>query len=514
MVDTKANKILSVAQAIRRGIIEPQNSSFMSSADGLRLTFQDALQQGYIISEELNSDVHLNGDTTSIDVMEASTGPNDYEVDNVLDPRTKYRVSLPYAISKGIVKPSDAEYRNPETGEFMSLSDAVSKGVVKAAKVTPGSSVKAIVNLLQMHDTGVTPVRYVLPRAKQDPSVCAYKALSKYMDSNTKSVKNHAGDSVSVREAFQSGIIKFDSLSYVQPDSSTISLEGAAQEGLVSMDAMQCILGACKKLSLQSWMDSGRITPDGSAVVVGDSAVDIGEAVDQGKIDPYSVFMRDKGTGNLVTLGYAVDEDLISLEEGRTLSRRLSSAEIIPNVAASAELKAAYVVEKLSEHNKDITIKNPNTGDCLPLREAVNSGLYDTQHAEVVDQNSGRRLPLAAAVEEGLVSKEDAKSLYNAMDSMSLSHTISEHMVDGEWYSADSRSASSLRDAIDNGTIIPDTVYFVDQPSGRIGTLATSISEGNAICSPLRQPSCSQTVTLATPWFISVRTDVRAYHCS
>lgn len=478
-MDTKSGKVLSVSQAVRQGIIDPHDSSFVSSADGERLTFHEALERGYIRSEKLSEDAQLNGDSPSIDAIEATGGPTDYEVDNVLDPRTKYRVSLPYAVSKGIVEPSKSEYRNPETGEYMSLTDAVSKGVVKATKVKPGSSVKAIINLLQLHDSGATPVRYVLPHAKEEPSVSAYKALSRHMDSSVKAVLNHNGEPVSIREAYQSGLIKFDSLSYVNADGSTIGLEKAAQQGLISMPAMQCIMGACKKLSLQSQMDSGRISPDGAMLLSGDIPLD--EAIKDRKIDPYAIFVRDKNSGDIMSLGCAIDENLIVPEDGKTLEKCLESGEIVPTISPSTELKAAYVVEKLTDKNKDIKIKNPATGEVLALREAVKTGLYDTQRAEVVDPDTGARFSLAEAVEQGLISKQDAKSLFDAMDNMSLQHAMSNNMIDGEWFNPDTKANMTLQEAIDEGYVIPETVFFVDQASGRIGTLATGIKDGELL---------------------------------
>ena len=478
IMDTKSGKVLTVSQAVRQGVIDPHDSSFVSSADGEKMTFQEALQRGYILSEKLSEDAHLNGDTTSIDTIEANSGPDDYEVDNVLDPRTKYRVSLPYAVSKGIVEPSRSEYRNPDTGEYMSLTDAVSRGVVKASKVEPGSSVKAIINLLQLHDTGATPVRYVLPHANEDSSVSSYKALSRHMDSRVKAVLNHDGEPLSIREAYQSGLIKFDSLSYVNPDGSTIPLEKAAQQGLVTMPAMQCILGACKKLSLQNQMDSRRISPDGAKLLTAASEIPLDEAIKDRKIDPYAVFLRDKTSGDILSLGCAVDEGIVTPEDGKSLEKCLEAGDIIPAITPSTELKAAFVVEKLTESNKDIKIKNPSTNEELPLREAVKTGLYDTQRAEVVDPDTDARLSLAEAVEQGLISKPDAKALFEAMDNMSLQQAMSNNMMNGEWFNPDTKSNMTLQEAIDEGHLIPETVFFVDQANGRIGTLATGIKDG------------------------------------
>ena len=423
IVDTRSGRSISVTQAVRRGIINPADSSFTSTADGQRLTFHEALEHGFIISELVTDNLEMNGDATTIDTIEASSGPSDYEVDNVLDPRTKYRVTLPYAISKGIVEPSRAEYRNPDTGEFMPLSDAVSKGAVKATKVAPGS-VKALVNLLQLHETGAMPVRYVLPRTKQDPNSNAYKALSKHMDSNVKAVINHEGCPVSIREAYQTGLIKFDSLSYVREDGSTLSLEEAAQQGLVNMAAMQCILGACKKLSLQNYMNGGRISADGAEFTDGKTSLPIQEAIEKGRLDPYAVYLRDKESGRLMTLGHALDEDILTPEEGQTLERGLQHADILPNISPSAELRSAYVIERLTSDAKDVAITDPSTGKVLPLREAAAAGVYDTQRAETVNPKTGERLSLAEAVQEGLISRKDAKALYDAMDKMSLQHAM------------------------------------------------------------------------------------------
>jgi len=477
-MDTKSGNILTVSQAVRRGVISPNDSSFVSTSDGKTLTFQEALEEGYIISEKLNEDVHINGDTTAVDAIEASGGPSDYEVDNVLDPRTKYRVSLPYAVSRGIVDPSKSEYRNPDTGEYMSLTDAVNKQVVKAAKVTPGTSVKALINLLQLHDAGATPVRYVFPHAKEDPSVSSYRALSRHMDSSVKSVVNHSGEPVSIREAYQSGLIKFDSLSYVNADGSLISLEKAVQCGLLTMPAMQCILGACKKLSLQSHIDSGRISPNGASVISNNSSIPIDDAIRDRKLDPYSVFIRDKASNQIISLGYAIDEGIIAPEDGQTLQKCLTSGNIVAGIIPSDELKVAYVIEKLASDNKDIKITHPDTKEVMSLREAVLSGIYDAQRAEVVDPSDNHRISLVEAAEEGLISKQDAKALFNAMDKMSLQNAMDNNMVNGEWCNPDTKTNISLQEAIDEGYVIPETVFFVDKGTGRIGTLATGIKEG------------------------------------
>ena len=480
-MDTKADKVLTVTQAIKRGVINPHDTTFVSTADGEKLSFCEALERGYIVSEKLSGDVHLNGDTTSIDTIEAASGPSNYTVDSVLDPRTKYRVSLPYAVSKGIVEPSKSEYRNPTTGEYMSLTDAVSKGVVKASKVKAGSLVRDLINSLQLHDSATVPVRYVLPHAKEDPSVSAYKSLSRHMDSSIKSVLNHKGEPVSIREAYQLGLIKFDSLSYVKPDGSLISLEEAAHEGLINMAAMQCILSACKKLSLQHQIDNGRISPNGDLLTADGTCIPLNEAIKDRKIDAYSVFIRDKASGDVMSLGHAIDEGIINLDDGQTLEQYLASDDIIPVVQPSASLRASYVVEKLSADNKDIKIKDPSTGHVLPLREAVKAGLYNTQRAEVIHPSTDEHFSLAQAVENELISKPDAKALYDAMDNMSLQHTMTNNMVNGEWFNPETKASTTLQDAIDEGYVIPETVFFVDQASGRIGTLSTGIKDGEGL---------------------------------
>lgn len=468
VMDTKSGNTLTVTQAIRCGVITPQDSTFVSTADGHSLTFHDALDKGYILSEKLEGDAHVNGNVTTIDDFRTSDGPSDYAVDDVLDPRTKYRVSLPYAVSKGIVQPEKSEYKNPDTGEHMSLTDAIGKGVVKATKMQPGSLVRNIINTLQLHDSAVAPVRYVLPNAKEDqPSVSAYKALSRHMDSNVKAILNHKGEPVSIREAFQSGLVRFDTLSYVNEDGSTMSLEKAAQEGLINMAAMQCILAACKKLSLQQHIDSGRISPSGAMFLSGEDSIPLDEAIKQRKLDPHSVFVRDNSSGSLMSLWCALENNVVTLDHGQTLGQYLENRDIVAVIQPSAALKTSYVIDKLTNGNKDISIKHPVTGEVLSLKEAVGAGLYDTQRAEVVDPTSSRRLSLAEAVDEGLITRQDARGLYAAMDSMSLRHAMANNI------------ATTLENAIDEGYIIPETVFFVDQSSGRIGTLATGIEDAD-----------------------------------
>ncbi|XP_067934591.1 microtubule-actin cross-linking factor 1, isoforms 6/7-like isoform X2 [Watersipora subatra] len=65
------------------------------------------------------------------------------------------------------------------------------------------------------------------------------------------------------------------------------------------------------------------------------------------------------------------------------------------------------------------------------------------------------------------------------MDNMSLAKAMANNMVNGEWLSPDTKAVTTLQEAIEEGYVIPETVFFVDQATGRIGTLASGIKDGH-----------------------------------
>jgi len=69
-------------------------------------------------------------------------------------------------------------------------------------------------------------------------------------------------------------------------------------------------------------------------------------------------------------------------------------------------------------------------------------------------------------------------------DYHSSSFSLSNNMMNGEWYNPDTKSNVTLQEAIDDGHLIPETVFFVDQATGRITTLASGIQDGKLYQSP------------------------------
>uniref|UniRef100_K1R091 Plectin-1 n=1 Tax=Magallana gigas TaxID=29159 RepID=K1R091_MAGGI len=198
--------------------VEEERSTFVITSvtdprdDDKELSLQEAIMLG-IIDQTTNQ--YINPDTG--DVCSITAAMNDGKImfeftsrkkireekkSHVIDPSSEQEMTLPQAISKGIINKTDSTYRT-ETGELISIDDAISSGLVKVEYHNGGDHPEA------ESTTRTYAVHGVLDK-KTNQKVSFADALSSgILDKESgEYVDNVTKDRLPVQDAIMKGFIK------------------------------------------------------------------------------------------------------------------------------------------------------------------------------------------------------------------------------------------------------------------------------------------------------------------
>lgn len=128
------------------------------------------------------------------------------------------------------------------------------------------------------------------------------------------------------------------------------------------------------------------------------------------------------------------------------------SEEIEPESIVKGIQTGAIRIERL-------LIKDPNTGQTIPMSEAVNSGIVDLKQGVIVNPKTKETIDFSKACDDGIL-------LAAKQPPISLEAIVRQNLYepnDGVVYDLTKRSSYNIRDAIENGIIHPDISLIKDQ---------------------------------------------------
>lgn len=389
--DSVTNKVLTVPEAVRKGIIT-NNGDFVDTRTGRRVLLRAAASQGLVDKDVVEK---LTRDTS----MKDGSGKN---------------VSLLKAIQIGMLDPERGEITDYKTGRTMTLNQAAKEGIIST------DDAQTVLEVLSPAIT-YTSVQTKLQPGHEEANfrpISVSEALSQgLLVERTGTFRDpHTGSTMPVEEAVQKGLLRlstewpptylqvekddstdeFDSFdSLPEPGASKVQskIVRKGNEGFsftsttISRPAIaESVVSQTRHIEVKSITDprtKERISPQ--------------EAVKRGILDLSQGCFIHPLTGQKFTINEAIAKGLAS---GKETDKPVGS---LPETAVK-EIRSFAIT----------SVVHPRTKEKISVSEAVQQGILDRDRGLYVtfDQH-GRRLsiPISEAVDKGLVLAEDVSTM-------------------------------------------------------------------------------------------------------
>ncbi|XP_022239565.1 microtubule-actin cross-linking factor 1-like isoform X12 [Limulus polyphemus] len=341
VVNTQSEEILSVPQSLSQNVINAQSGRYINKATQECLTFQQAYDKQFILRPLTLKDAY------ELDLLD--------ETGRVTNPVSKQKLTIIDAIAKGILNIEVKSIIHPDNEELLTLPEALEKGVL-----TPhGQFVDSkgeLISLSQAVNKGLIT------------SVC-HKMIF-----DIEGIKNPVtGDNISFNNAVSKGFI----------DLKTGKFRDTTKGGIMTFDEAttrkfiqpQITEMMNKKIGVKD--DKGK-------------ELTILEAVFKGLLDAKTGQVREPRTKKPLPLKEAIEKNIITPEGAAILKSLLN---ITVTLATVTKTITRYVTVTSQGVTSDVkitfqdamrrglidethgTFKEPNTGEIMPLEEAINRGI-------------------------------------------------------------------------------------------------------------------------------------------
>ena len=422
VVDPITGQPLSLDEAIRCGLIDPNTGEFVDPKTGQRFSLGEAVVKGLV-------------DPKLAETLAGNCG--------VFDPRTGQHLTLLEAIAKGLFDPKEKTFVDPKTGKPVSVNEAVRLGFILQEKVST------------LLDTMGPP--------KQSDSLTLISAIRQgLVDVETGNVKDSKGSVVPLARAISSGYIDVEPASasglsladairqnIVQKGrvvdrntGSKFSLSEAVERGLLNPEKNEVYdEGTQKKTTLSSALSSdiisgvGMYNGSGAALTLEQAVkchkiqnpMTLKECCDQQLVDDDNFFKNPVTSENCnmlnaIGIGF-VDYELKSVRDVKaevyiSLGEALGKNIIKPDgkfvdSQTNESMSLAEAVKKgflTSVSQKSIFeiegIKNPVTGDYVSFNEALEHGVIDKSNCTFLDKKTMTRMTLQEAADKDFIQKQ------------------------------------------------------------------------------------------------------------
>lgn len=475
VTDPATGKELSFDEAVAKGIIDPKSGRYINPRTGETMSLADAVLKGFITQDK---------------------EPGLRSIRTVTNPVTGKEISYEDAVAKGIIDPHTGLYINPRTGEKMTLAEAAEKGLI-TQKVPKIKSVKnpvtgkeisyedAVAKGIIDPNTGL----YINPRTGEKMTIAdaIKKGLITPELPNLKSITDPTtGKEISMEEAIAKGLIDPDTGMYIDPiTGERMSILEAIDRGLVTeadeakvSEAKMVIQGVKdpktgRTLSLRQAIQKGIIDTENGLYrnpVTGETLT-IEEAIKRGLIDARLADpVKDKSSPDILSVKMTEgtdDTDLIAPENVGGLHAQKQPMDT--NHAIFSKLQ--------DQINTNLPgVREETTGESMTVGEAFNRGVLKMDPVRI-ENNNGDKYTLAQAAVQGLLDKAAARDLLSALEPHSLAQLIESGQLDpktGEYIDPVTGRRMSFGEAVKQGKVDPDTIFYDELPNHAIHSLSSA----------------------------------------
>lgn len=501
--DPRSSDILSLADAIQTGIIDPTSGMAIDPSTGAEMDFVVAMERGLIIAAQRKLSVTealLKG------MYDMQSGRFSASSDG-----RKPKLPTDVAIRNGVIDSTANLVRNYKTGRLMTFEQAVADGLINVKQGTLRISASQTVDFQQALDRG-------LLIEVQQPLFLSEAMVKEVFDEQTGLFLDPmTGQELSLAESIESGLIDPESVHVKDTRHGflrKISLTAAIELGLVDgQTTMVSDLSSKKEFTLSEAFANGLL-------VDSKAPVSIQRMIQQGLYDETTGRVIDPNSGRQITIHEALRRSILHPNLpcffDRVAGRLLTLAETCRNGIIDRrtgqfrlpQSKLEMPLNKALERDYILDIEKP-----FSLYDAIHVGFFDKHRNCFVHPTNGRRLNLDAACKEELV--QPSKSIVKHAKTsryMKLDEAISIGLIDPErnvyitlpgsreltlpealehCLIVTSRSGLSLEEAIRNGLYAPETGKFVDPSVGDLLDLNQALEHGliDGTTSALRDPS-------------------------
>lgn len=371
-------------EAIKQGLYSPVSNTFRNPVSGSKLSFEDALEKGFINKESL-----------------------------LRDPISRDILSLGEAIEKRVVDPESGKMLDT-SGQPIALNYAYNIGLIMRSQSPLKLSISEILDEgLYDEDTGT----FLDPDLNQAVSFTE-SLTSGLLDPELIRVRDSTtGEILKLENAIEQDLINVETGTFVDKSKGkNIQISDALERGLIIDTTNQ------PKLSLQSALEENMIDVESCLFLdpVDDSKQTLKDAIESCLLDKDSVLVRDPQSLTVLTLESAISEGIVHSLTGKynvgqveiSFGEALEKGLIVCNSnhgVIPCSLIEAIQFNLYEPGTKKFT--DPRSGQSLILEEAISSGLIDPNNTMIKDTQTGRFLSLSNAAYLGIINFKTASIL-------------------------------------------------------------------------------------------------------
>lgn len=407
-----------------------------------------------------------------------------FVITGVIDPRNQQTVSVYQAFSYGILDQVKGLYCNPDTLESTSIPEAINLGYIMVEYQTDMvNGVNGVMSMKNMLDTRTYGIQGVI-----DP---------------------RTGEWISVEEAIAAGILDLERGMFINPvTGEEMTILDAIKNGFIIADPE--LLAALENqepglYTFVDWNDLAYYITSVVDPVTGDD-ISLKRAIIDGVVDPKKGTYFNSLTGETMSIMEAIKRGLIKgrvfdptkdPDDGNVLRFRQLQVKQQMFHAAEAELfgesvdslegmpKAHTANEIMFEKLKgtiDVSMRGiveESSQKRLSIEEAFKAGILRLGSAEF--ESTSEITSIEEATAKGLIEPKVLREILKAYDECSVGELVDKGVFDSETglvTDLKTGHSLSLQTAISQHLVNPETIFFYDNPSHRIMSLASAIETG------------------------------------
>ena len=377
VVDPKTGLDIEREEARRRGIIDTDRGTYTNTRTGESLSLEDAIDRGLVKVSKI-----------STSGPKSLSESKSYTIVGAIDPDSKKRVDISTALQRGIIDQANGLYlgKDDAGNKFqIPVSEAIKRGLV----FTETSGTVAV----QEGSRFINTTKTFSVQGVVDPTT---------------------GKEISITEAIQRGIVDRNKGLYTDPKTGeTMPITEAVNRGLVIAEVRQSTVTASEPGGQASEILVSREVAYTLKSVIDPRTrreLSIAEATSLGILDCATREFHHPVTGEVMSLDDAIARGLVHVELGRPSADQVaeSSEERVPSlhIDDEADAREEMTSEELSEERQTFQIAgvvDPDSGDVIPLNEAIENGLVDESGGMYINPKTGERIPISEALERGLI---------------------------------------------------------------------------------------------------------------
>ncbi|KAK7099742.1 hypothetical protein V1264_022800 [Littorina saxatilis] len=322
--DTRANENVTVAEALKRGIIKP-SGRFVDKRTGREMSLQQAVDQGLI-------------DPATADELTRLTSVTD---------ESGRAVSFLQAVQKGLIDPQQGLLKNAKTGSSMTLQEASTQGLVSADDAVN------LLGLISPVMTSTTILTQIQPSSQEAVTVT----------------------SITITEATTRGLLDERTGYFTDPTTGrTMLVEDAIQKGLLTLSSQ--------------WPGPAALTVDVEEPDRGQMTMTASES-----------FITDMSGGTKKTI--PIEPGSKKFESG-FMSKTDGNQFAFTTTTLAKPLQSHSVINEV-RHITIQSVKDPKTGKEISSDEAIRRGLVDLSQGLYCNTVTGEKIPFNQAIERGYI---------------------------------------------------------------------------------------------------------------